>query len=77
MFERRMWEQIRIIIIVLSDSRMATTMMDCPQLASSCQTVWLHVNIHPLCSSSYYRHQIAVYRLNLTAGSLHLLLQHC
>ena len=45
MFETRMWEQIRFILVA-SDQQYARPQLlnECPQFASACQTVWLEVN---------------------------------
>ncbi len=43
MFEARMWEQIRIVIILSCEQYTDMVMDECPQVASACQTVWVHV----------------------------------
>jgi hypothetical protein len=45
MFETRMWEQIRIVIILSCEQYTEIVMNECPQVASACQTVWIHVKI--------------------------------
>ena len=44
MFESRMWEQIRLVIILSCEQYNAVLLNDCPQVASACQTVWIHVS---------------------------------
>jgi hypothetical protein len=44
MFETRMWEQIRIVIILSCEQYTEIVMDECPQVASACQTVWIHVS---------------------------------
>lgn len=43
MFEMRMWEQIRIVIILSCEQYNDQVMDECPQVSSACQTVWIHV----------------------------------
>lgn len=43
MFETRMWEAVRIIVVLSSEQYSRTLLNECPQIAASCQTVWLHV----------------------------------
>ncbi len=42
MFESRMWEMARIVIILRSTSDLAEIYHTCPQLATSCQTIYVH-----------------------------------
>ena len=42
MFEARMWEQMRIIVVLRSTADLAKVFQTCPQFGTSCQTVYAH-----------------------------------
>ena len=55
MFESRMWEQIRIVIILSCEQYTEIVMDECPQVASACQTVWIHVSYLEKFKNPIYR----------------------
>ena len=45
MFETRLWDQLRIIIVVPSRDDIKKIYEECPQMEASCQTLFIHVSV--------------------------------